>query len=227
MNQQSSSAHPSSRSGFERFLQTGFWICIVIAALVVIRRLFALGSPSPAPANGSPFGALDATFASHAALTLAHIIPALCFVLITPIVVFGKSSVARLLEKILFPLGIVVGGTAYAMSAYAVGGWTERSAVLVFDSYFLFCLIQAWRYMRQSEKDLKRRWLLRSIATLLGIATTRPVMAVFFATSRITHLQVNQFFGIAFWIGFSINVLLFELWIRWSDARRHHIATAA
>jgi hypothetical protein len=56
--------------------------------------------------------------------------------------------------------------------------------------------------------------MLRSIAVLLGIATTRPVMGVFFATSRVTHLTPQQFFGIAFWIGFSINTLVMELWLR-------------
>jgi hypothetical protein len=49
---------------------------------------------------------------------------------------------------------------------------------------------------------------------LLGIATTRPVMGIFFATSRLTHLQPWQFFGWAFWIGFSTNTLAVELWLR-------------
>ena len=56
--------------------------------------------------------------------------------------------------------------------------------------------------------------MLRAIAILLGIATTRPVMGVFFATSSLTHLTPQQFFGIAFWIGFSINTLVMELWLR-------------
>jgi hypothetical protein len=56
--------------------------------------------------------------------------------------------------------------------------------------------------------------MLRAIAILLGIATTRPVMGVFFATSRLTHLTPAQFFGIAFWIGFSLNTLVMELWLR-------------
>jgi hypothetical protein len=56
--------------------------------------------------------------------------------------------------------------------------------------------------------------MLRAVAILLGIATTRPVIGVFFATSRITHLSPRQFFGVAFWIGFSVNALVMELWIR-------------
>jgi hypothetical protein len=39
-------------------------------------------------------------------------------------------------------------------------------------------------------------------------------MGVFFATSRLTHWQPSQFFGVAFWIGFSINVVLVEAYLR-------------
>jgi hypothetical protein len=38
-------------------------------------------------------------------------------------------------------------------------------------------------------------------------------MGIFFATSRLTHLEPRQFFGIAFWIGFSINTIAVELWL--------------
>jgi len=104
--------------------------------------------------------------------------------------------------------------TAYAMSVFPVGGWVERSAVLLFNSLFLFSLFRAYWHMRRGELLLQRRWMLRAIVILLGIATTRPVMGVFFATSPLTHLAPSQFFGIAFWIGFSINALAIELWLR-------------
>jgi hypothetical protein len=162
--------------------------------------------------------ALDAVFASHAALTLAHILPALAFVLLAPFVLLRRSGAAWA-EGLLFPLGAVVGITAYAMSVDAVGGWVERSAVLFFNSLFLFSLARAYRYMRLGDSHQKMRWLLRSIGILLGIATTRPVMGVFFATSRLTHLQPGQFFGIAFWIGFSINTIVVELWLHSSRGR--------
>jgi hypothetical protein len=67
--------------------------------------------------------------------------------------------------------------------------------------------------MRRGEALLKLRWMTRAIGILLGIATTRPVMGIFFATSRLTHLVPQQFFGIAFWIGFSINTVTIELWL--------------
>jgi len=157
---------------------------------------------------------LDNAFASHSALTLAHIVPALLFVLLAPFVVFRRPVRFAWAEQLLFPIGAIVGLTAYAMSSYSVGGWVERSAVLLFNTLFLFSLFQAFRYRQQGESMLKRRWLLRSIFVLLGIATTRPVMGVFFATSRLTHLEPAQFFGIAFWIGFSINTFIGERWLR-------------
>jgi hypothetical protein len=193
------------------FLRIGFWVCILIAVAVVIRRLVALASP---PSSAPPeLAALDRAFANHAALTLAHILPALAFVTLVPIALLRKPQFAWA-EQLLFPLGAIVGITAYAMSQYSIGGWVERSAVLFFNTLFLFSLLQAFRYQQRGEFLLKREWLLRAIVILLGIATTRPVMGVFFATSRLTHLTPSQFFGIAFWIGFSINTIVVEIWLR-------------
>jgi Predicted membrane protein (DUF2306) len=194
------------------WLRVGFWACLVIAIGAVIRRVFALLDP---PHSAPPqLAALDRVFASHASLTLAHILAALAFVLVTPFFVLPKSDETAWPEHVLFPLGVVVGITAYAMSAYSVGGWVERSAVLLFNTLFLFSLLRGYLYMNHGELPLKRRWLFRAIAILLGIAVTRPVMGIFFATSHLSGLQPQQFFGIAFWIGFSTSTLLGEVWLR-------------
>jgi hypothetical protein len=195
---------------YPRWLKAGFWVCVVIAVAVVLRRVVALAHPA---GGASPMAGLDAVFASHAALTLGHILPAVAFVLLTPFVLSRRFG-GRWAERLFFPLGAVVGVTAYAMSVYSVGGWVERSAVLFFNSLFLFSLARAYVFMKQGEAIEKMRWMLRSVGILLGIATTRPVMGVFFATSRLTHLEPRQFFGIAFWIGFSINTIAIELWLR-------------
>lgn len=200
------------KDAFPRLLRVGFWICIVIAVAVVVRRMVALAHPShSAPPQ---MAGLDEWFASHAALTLAHILPALAFVVLLALTYFSRFAGSRWIEQLLFPLGFIVGITAYAMSTYAVGGWTERSAVFFFNSLFLYSLFRAWQYRRAGNSPLKQRWLTRAVAILLGIATTRPVMGVFFATSTLTHLRPQQFFGIAFWIGFSINTIAIELWLR-------------
>jgi hypothetical protein len=194
------------------WLRVGFWFCIGIAVAVVIRRLVVLARPAH---SGPPqLAALDAVFESHAALTVLHIVPALVLVMLLPLFYSRRFAGAMWVHRLLFVFGTVVGFTAYAMSVLPVGGWLERSAVLLFDSLYLYSLARSFGYMRRRELALERRWMTRAMAILLGIATTRPVMGVFFATSRLTHLEPAQFFGIAFWIGFSINTVVVELWLR-------------
>lgn len=189
----------------------------MISVTVVLRRVFALAYP---PRSAPPqLAALDAAFASHAALTLAHILPALAFVLLAPFVYIRRFASAAWPEQLLFPLGVVVSVTAYATSVYSVGGWAEPSAVLFFNSLFLFSLFRAYWHMRRGEAPLKLQWMTRAIAILLGIATTRPVMGIFLATSRLTHLVPQQFFGIPFWIGFSINTVTIELWLHFRKSQ--------
>src|ERR1700736_6311128 len=102
-----------------RGLYVGFWACIVISVAVVLRRLSALAFP---PRSAPPqLATLDAVFASHATLTLAHILPALAFVLVAPCIVFRKPTDATWPNRLIFPLGGIVGLTAYAMSVYSVG----------------------------------------------------------------------------------------------------------
>lgn len=192
------------------WLLIGFWVGVAIAIAVVVRRVGELLAPS----QGRPLrmAAIDATFSSHAVLTLLHIVPAAIFIVLAIVVILRWNKGARM-ERLFFLFGFITGVTAYAMSLYAIGGWVERSAVLVFDTWFLISLGRAW-WLRRHHKDvLQREWMTRAVGIVLGIATTRPVMGAFFATSARSHLAPNQFFGVAFWIGFSINVVIIELWL--------------
>ena len=210
-------------SGHPLWLLAGFWFCVVIAIGVVARRLIELIRPS----HGGPpqMASLDATFSSHAVLTTMHIIPAAIFVLVSAAVLLRRTG-GEWLEPLFFPFGAVTGATAYAMSYWAVGGWVERSAVLVFNTWFLFSLGRAYWFRHRGEASRKRDWMTRAVGILLGIATTRPVMGVFFATSSQTHLGPSQFFGIAFWIGFSINASVIELWLHSKRrAQLHELGT--
>jgi hypothetical protein len=206
---QLSSTPTIKAGGAPRWLMIWFWVCVVIAFAAAARRFIALLRPS----GSSLMSGLDSTFASRTSLTLAHIIPATAFVLLAPFVLFNAPE-KRWLDRTLSLLGVIVGITAYAMSVDAFGGWTERTAVLFYNSLFLFSLGRAFMYGQARAVIPMRRWLTRAVGILLGIATTRPVMGVFFATSRFTHLKPNQFFGIAFWIGFSLNAIIIEMWLR-------------
>jgi hypothetical protein len=192
---------------------------VLISIAVVIRRLLELIRPSHG--GVSSMAEINATFAAHATLTMAHIIPAAVFVLLAVGVLFHLSD-AKWLHWLFFLFGAVTGATAYAMNLYAFGGWVERSAVLVFNTWFLFSLSCGWWFYVEGRSAETRDWTSRAVGVLLGIATTRPVMGVFFATSGRTHFSPNQFFGIAFRIGFSINTVVIELWLRSNWRARLH-----
>jgi hypothetical protein len=197
---------------YPRGLRVWFWICVVIALGVVARRLKELIAPSVNPR--SPVAELEASFSSHAALTAAHIVPAAIFVLCS-IVVLSRRSVARPLGWVFFVSGSMTGLTAYAMSYNAFGGWIERSAVMIFDTWFLYSLTRAFAlFVSHRSAGEQKRWSIRAVGVLLGIAATRPVMGVFFATAALTHLVPREFFGIAFWVGFALNTAITEAWLR-------------
>lgn len=198
---------------FPLWIRVSFWVCIAIAIAAVIVRAVSLLSPVR---TGGPPGTavLDAYFKSHAAITWMHILSALVYVLLLPFYFWRRTRESRIIQRLFFGIGFVVGATAYAMTLYAIGGWLERSAILFFDTLFVVLLGKALVRRRLGDVVGARLWSVRATAVLLGIATTRPVIGVFFATSRLTHLTPAQFFGIAFWIGFSISSVTIELWLR-------------
>lgn len=204
---------PMPRRAASSAVWTPFLLLCLIAVAAVVRRFVAL---MVRPAS-DPTG-LDAGFAARPGLTLAHILPALVLVLLLPFWfsqrVRARPAMHRRITLALFALGLVVGITAIPMSFRPVGGVTELSAVLFFDALFLFSLGRAWIAFRRHNVSLHRTWMMRAIAVLLGIATTRPVMGVFFATQRLTGLSPHQFFGVAFWVGFTVTWLAGEAYLR-------------
>jgi hypothetical protein len=198
-----------------------FWAAVVvlctIATAVSIRRLVALADSShPSP---SPLAALDALFAARAGLTRTHVIAGLLLALFIPVQlsagVRGRfPHLHRWVGRTLMIVGIVVGLSGYAMVVTPIGGPLEVSAIVFYGTALLASLLIAWRHIRRGDVMRHREWILRAIAIVLGIATTRPVVAVFFATSPLTQLSPSQFFGAAFWIGFTSTALAGEWYVR-------------
>ena len=197
---------------------TPFLLLCLIAAAAAIRRIVAFINPpsiaSPQQANA----ALDLIFASREALTLCHIVPALIFIALLPFWflrrVRNHPVLHRRITYALLFLGSIIGATALLLSLHPVGGLVEASAAILYDCLFLFSLCRAAFLLGQNNLALHRIWMMRAIAVLLGIATTRPVMGLFFATRSLTRLQFQQFFGIAFWVGFTVTWLSGEAYLR-------------
>jgi hypothetical protein len=157
-------------------------------------------------------------------MTLIHIIPSLAFVLLVPLQFVSSlrrrhPKFHQWIGRVLMCLGIVAGISAISLSANPVGGIVEGSATTFYGCFFLFSLSRAWLHIRGRRVELHREWVIRMVAISLGAAATRPIMAVLFATSPLTGLSPEQFFGPAMWLGFTASYVAGELWIRHTRQR--------
>jgi hypothetical protein len=211
-------------SSERRLLWAAVLVLCGIAIAVSIRRLVALADPSAL--GPSPVAALDALFAANAGMTRGHVISGLVLALLIPVQLSARirqrfPHVHRWLGRALIIVGIAVGLTGYAMVVTPVGGAIELSAIVFYGTALLACLVMAWTRIRCGDVSHHREWILRAIAIVLGIATTRPVVAAFFLTSPLTQLSPAQFFGVAFWIGFTSTALAGEGYVRWTRKGRN------
>lgn len=204
------------------------WVILItlctIGAAAVIVRIVALGSP---PLSGtSPRADLNAHFSAKSGLILLHIVPSLLFVILAPLQFLSslRQRYPRLHRGIchaVMGLGAVIGVSALVLSTHPVGGAIEASATTLFACFFLFSIAKAWWHMRNRQFALYREWSLRMTAIALGVATTRPIIGIFFATSALTGLTPQQFFGPAMWLGFTATWLAGEAWIRRTRTWNH------
>lgn len=201
------------------------WTAVVFLAMVglaaVTRRTVVLLHP-PRPNPGNPAAALDAHFADHLALTLTHILPAAAFMILGPLQFVGRirqkhPQFHRWNGRIFLLASAVLGVTGLTMSFRStIGGWDEKSATILFGTFFLMALAKALWHALHLEFAQHREWMIRGYAIGLAVAAIRPIMGAFFAAAVIRGQvpQPGQFFGTAFWIGFTLQTIIAEIWIR-------------
>jgi uncharacterized membrane protein len=214
-------------------LRRAMWVAVVFLAVigvgVAVRRMVhvvpvLVHGYRPPAATSNPvaaqFGALDDVFARYPGLTLVHIVPGLLFMILGPLQLSATIR-ARHLKwhrwsgRVFVVCGVVIGVSALVMSfgMPAIGGVNQAAATTLFGTFFLFALGKAVWHIRRREVALHREWMIRAFAVGLAVATIRPLIGMFFATSRLTGLTPHEFFGIAFWIGFTVQLIAAEAWI--------------
>lgn len=215
-----------------RILWAAVLFLALIGVFVVARRVARLApilingyGPPTAPSNptSAQFAALDDVFARYPVLTLVHILPGLLFIVSGPLQ-FSSTFRKRHLQwhrrsgRILFLCGAVIGVSALVMSFAmpSIGGVNQAAATTLFGLWFLFALGKALRHILRREIAPHREWMIRAFSIGLAVATIRPIIAVFFATSPLSGLTPYEFFGAGFWIGFVLHLIAAEAWIQWT-----------
>lgn len=165
---------------------------------------------------------LDAHFTKHRTLTLVHIVPGFLFMVLGPFQFIRRIRskriwVHRLIGRVFVASGLVIGLSALVMSfRMPMTGANETAALALFALIFLFDLGKAFWHIRRREIAQHREWMIRAFAIGLAVATIRPIVGLFFATSGLTHLTFREFFGTACWIGFTLHLIAAEIWVNYT-----------
>jgi uncharacterized membrane protein len=211
-----------------RTLLRFLWAAVIFLAFVGIavatRRSVVLLKPGAVSARNNPAADLDSAFAGRRTLTLTHILPAMLFMVLGPLQ-FVRSlrskypRVHRWSGRIFLAASAVVGVTGLTLAfGKTIGGVDEKAAIALFGTFFLIALGKAlWHALRRDFAE-HREWMIRGYAIGLAVATIRPIMGTFFAAAlmRGHRPEPREFFGTAFWIGFTLQMIAAEIWINYT-----------
>ena len=204
------------------------WIAVIFLAflglVVATRRTIVLLKPGALSSPRNPAADLDAHFASERALVLTHILPAMLFMVLGPLqFVRGLRSrypqLHRWSGRIFLAVSAVVGVSGLKLSlGKTIGGLDEKAAIALFGTFFLISLTKALWHALRREFAQHREWMIRGYAIGLAVATIRPIMGAFFAAALMSghKPQPAEFFGTAFWVGFTLQTIAAEMWINYT-----------
>jgi len=210
-----------------RFLWTAVIFLAFIGLAVATRRTIVLINPGALSSPKNPAAELDAHFASERALVLTHILPAMLFMALGPLQ-FVRSlrsrypQVHRWSGRIFLAASAVVGISGLRLAfGKTIGGLDEKAAIALFGTFFLISLSKALWHALRREFAKHREWMIRGYAIGLAVATIRPIMGTFFAAAVMSghKPQPAEFFGTAFWIGFTLQTIAAEIWINYTRTR--------
>jgi uncharacterized membrane protein len=207
-----------------RFLWTAVIFLAFVGLAVATRRSIVLLKPGTLSAANNPAAELDRHFANHRTLTLTHILPAMLFMVLGPLQ-FVRSLRSkhprfhRWSGRIFLTASAVVGVTGLTLAfGKTIGGVDEKAAIALFGSFFLIALAKALWHAVRREFAQHREWVIRGYAIGLAVATVRPIMGTVFAAALLRGHRPDpkEFFGAAFWIGFTLQMIAAEIWINYT-----------
>ncbi|WP_431217004.1 DUF2306 domain-containing protein [Puia sp. P3] len=198
-----------------------------IGVAMVVRRSLAIGGI----ATGSPpfpgAAGFDADFSRHPFITFLHILPGALFMLLAPLQFLprirnGYPRWHRSSGLVVIVCGYIIGISALFMPFFLhpIGGLNESVATSFFAVYFLIALSMAWRAIRRRDIVRHRQWMIRMFSIGVAVGTIRPIVVLFFVFSG---LPPQMFFGTAFWLGFSLHLVLAEWYIGYSKFTLHEV----
>ena len=191
------------------------WIAIVLAVLLMLfsgaNRLASLTQ------DAATADLLDVRYIQHPWVSLFHIVPGVLFLTFAPLQFVARIrrrriNIHRGSGRILATFAAISAVLALVVNFLfpAFGGISTQSAVIFVSVLLLFSLSMAINHILRKEVRQHREWMIRTFSLAMGVATIR----VFFVLlGAITDLSFEEIFGVSFWLGFGVNLLVAEVWI--------------
>ena len=215
-----------------RLLHITMFFPAAIGLVMVVRRSLVITGVTDAlnpPAN-SPFSAgtipgnppFDSGFTQHSFITFLHILPGALFMILGPLLFLPAihsryPRFHRRSEGVVIVCGYIIGLSALLLPFVIkpIGGLNEAAATSFFAIWFLLALAMASYTSNPTRSDpaLHHEWMIRMFGIGLAIGSIRLIVVLFFLFSG---LPPQVFFGTAFWIGFTLHLILAEAWINYS-----------
>jgi uncharacterized membrane protein len=191
---------------------------VVLIAIVFASAVMRLLVDVPHLLDGTfPEEDYDRRYVQHPWLAYVHIAPGIVYLLGAPVQLAYRIRSRhypfhRRLGRVLLTAGLISGAFAIALGyVMPFAGTSEAIASYVFGSWFLACLLLAFRAIRRDDVVNHRRWMIRAFAMGVGVGTIRIWLALFAATGL---FEFQDGFDVAFWLAFPIHAVVAELWIR-------------
>lgn len=190
------------------------WILLSIVVLLVFGGIRIAETMAIPP----PTDAFAIRYAEHPVVAFVHFLPGLVFIVFAPLQFIKrirrkKIGFHRKNGWMLVPLAAVSGVYALvaAFTLPAFGGWPTIAATVVFGIVFLYALWRAVAHIRRREVQQHREWMIRMFSLAIAVATIRALGGL---AGAFFDLSLEESFGASFWIAFTLNLGIAELWIR-------------
>jgi len=203
------------------------WIGFAVMVMLVFGGIRIAQTMAASP----PTDAFAVRYVEHPFVAFIHILPGLVFIVFAPLQFIKKIRRKRIGFHrrngwMLVPLAAVSGVYAIvaAFTLPAFGGAPTTAATVVFGMTFLYSLVRAVRHIRRREVALHREWMIRMFSLALAVATIRAVQGL---AQAFLGASLEETFGASFWIAFTLNLGIAEMWIRFTRSRSRSIPAAA
>ena len=177
-------------------------------------------------AGTTPDDSFAVRYVEHPWLAYLHIAPGVVYLIGAPLQLTRRFrirhyDVHRRLGRVLLSCALIAGLFALLFGVpHAWGGTPQAAATVLFGSWFLACLVLAFRAIRRDDVPQHRRWMIRAFAVGVGIGTIRVWVGIFEGVEQGLSGGTSPstpdltMFGIAFWLAFTMHVAIGEWWLR-------------